>query len=255
MRAVRLHGIGRLTVEDMAPPPPPAAGEVKVKVLAAGICGSDLHNFQHGLWLSRVPVTPGHEFTGEVVAVGAGVADFGVGDRVVADSRAPCRRCDACTAGRHNLCRSLGFVGEVCDGGFAEETLLPAAGLLRVDAGVPPEVAALSEPLAVALHGVRRLDPAKGEPILVAGGGPIGGLTCLMLNHLGFGPVLFAEQQVLRRELVAEVTRARAVELNADAVAAATGGRPLRFAVEATGAGAVLDQLIAISRRRSRAVG
>lgn len=103
MRAVRLHGIGRLTVEDVAPPPDPGAGEVKVKVLAAGICGSDLHNFRHGLWLSRVPVTPGHEFMGEIVAVGAGVANVKIGDRIVADSRAPCGRCDQCASGRQNL--------------------------------------------------------------------------------------------------------------------------------------------------------
>lgn len=246
MRAVRLHGIGRLTVEDIAAPPDPGAGEVKLRVLAAGICGSDLHNYRHGLWLSRVPVTPGHEFTGDIVAVGAGVTGLHVGDRVVADSRAPCGACEACAAGTLNHCRSLGFVGEIRDGGFAEETLLPAAGVLRVDKSIPPEVAALAEPLAVALHGVNRLAPVKGEPIFVAGGGPIGGLTCLVLDHLGFGPVLFAEQQELRRKLVADATRARAVELDADDIAAAAGRKPIRFAVEATGAGPVLDKLISL---------
>lgn len=140
----------------------------------------------------------------------------------------------------------MGFVGEVCDGGFAEETLLPASGILRVDAGVAPEIAALAEPIAVALHGVRRLDAAQGEPILVAGGGPIGGLTCLVLDHLGFGPVLIAEQQDARRRLVAQVTGARPIELNADAVTAATGGRSIRFAVEATGAGPVLERLTSL---------
>src|SRR5262249_27522790 len=117
---------------------------------------------------------------------------------------------------------------------------------LRVDSSVPPEVAALSEPLAVALHAIRRLDPAKGEPILVAGAGRGGGLVCLMLDHLGFGPLLFAERQAVGHRLITEQPRAKFVELEAAAVAAAIGGRPLRFAVEATGAGAVLDRLVGL---------
>jgi (R,R)-butanediol dehydrogenase/meso-butanediol dehydrogenase/diacetyl reductase len=246
MRAVRLHGVGQLTVEEVVPPSAPAAGEVRLKVLAAGICGSDLHNFKTGQWLSRLPVTPGHEFAAEVVELGPGVTGLALGDRVVADSRAACGRCPQCLAGRHNLCLSLGYVGEVCDGGFAEEVVLPAKGVLRVDPALPPEIAALAEPLAVALHTIRRLDPAKDEPVLVAGAGPVGGLVCLLLDHLGFGPVLFAERQAERRALVARVTRAKAVELEAASIAAAAGDRPVRFAVEATGAGAVLDRLIGL---------
>jgi (R,R)-butanediol dehydrogenase/meso-butanediol dehydrogenase/diacetyl reductase len=242
MRAVRLHGIGRLTVEEVAPPAAPAAGEVRLRVLAAGICGSDLHNFKTGQWISRLPVTPGHEFAAEVVELGPGVTGLALGDRVVADSRAPCGRCPQCRAGRQNLCLSLGYVGEVCDGGFAEEVVLPAKGVLRVDPALPPEVAALAEPLAVALHAIRRLDPVKDEPVLVAGAGPVGGLVCLLLDHLGFGPVLFAERQAARRALVARVTGAQAVELDA----AAIGDGPVRFAVEATGVGGVLDRLIGL---------
>jgi len=246
MRAVRLHGVGQLAVEDVPVPGPPGDGEVQLKVLAAGICGSDLHNFKTGQWISRLPVTPGHEFAAEVLAVGPGVTQVTPGDRVAADSRAACGECAPCRAGRPNLCLSLGYVGEVCDGGFAEQVVLPAAGVLRVDSSVPPEVAALSEPLAVALHTIRRLDPAKGEPILVAGAGPVGGLVCLMLDHLGFGPVLFAERQATRRRLIAEQTRARAVGLDGADIAAAVGDQPVRFAVEATGAGPVLDRLVGL---------
>src|SRR5215831_9506218 len=246
MKAVRLHGIGDLRVEEVPVPEPPPAGAVALRVLAAGICGSDLHNFRTGQWISRLPVTPGHEFAAEVLAVGAGVTQVKPGDRVVADSRAACGECPQCRAGQSNLCLSLGYVGEICDGGFAEQVVLPAAGVLRVDSSVPPEVAALSEPLAVALHAIRRLDPPKGEPILVAGAGPVGGLVCLMLDHLGFGPLLFAERQALRRRLIAEQTRARAVELDGAAVPAAIGDRPVRFAVEATGVGTVLDTLVGL---------
>jgi (R,R)-butanediol dehydrogenase/meso-butanediol dehydrogenase/diacetyl reductase len=217
MRAVRFHGVGDLRVEDVPAAAAPGAGEVRLRVRAAGICGSDLHNFKTGQWVSRLPVTPGHEFAAEVLDVGAGVVGLKAGDLVVADSRAPCSRCDNCGRPAESLC-SLGYVGEVCDGGFAEQVTLPSAGVLPVAPGLPAEVAALSEPLGVALHVIRRLDPAKGEPVLVAGAGPVGGLVTLLLDHLGFGPLLFAERQQTRRDLITAVSGARAIELEPAAV-------------------------------------
>ncbi len=252
MRAVRLHGVGKLTVEDVPPPASPAAGEVRLRVLAAGICGSDLHNFRTGQWMSRLPVTPGHEFAGEVIEIGAGVSGFTPGDRVVADSRSPCGACAQCRAGRANLCLSLGYVGEVCDGGFAEQVVLPASLLLPVDRTLAPEVAALAEPVAVALHALKRLDPKMQEPILVAGGGPIGGLVALLLDHFGFGPVLLAEKQPRRRALLADVARLRLVELTQQSIAEAAESRPIRFAVEATGVGLVLDTLLGLVQGGAR---
>jgi len=122
--------------------------------------------------------------------------------------------------------------------------VLPARGLLKVDPGIPPQVAALSEPLAVALHAIKRAEPVPGKPVLVAGAGPVGGLACLLLHHLGFGPVLFAERQPARRALVAEVTGAIPVALEADVIAASAGGRPIAAAIEATGVNAVLERLV-----------
>jgi (R,R)-butanediol dehydrogenase/meso-butanediol dehydrogenase/diacetyl reductase len=244
MRAVRFHGVGKLTVETVPLPRAPGAGEVRLKVLAAGICGSDLHNYKTGQWIAALPVTPGHEFAAEVVAIGDGVAGLKPGDRVVADSRVACGLCATCRDGRPNLCLRLGYVGEACDGGFAEAVVLPARGLLRFDAEVAPEVAALAEPLAVALHAIRRAAPRPGDAILIAGAGPVGGLCCLVLKHLGFGPVLFAERQPARRKLVAEVTGAASVELEAEAIAAAAGGKPIGAAIEATGVNAVLERLV-----------
>jgi (R,R)-butanediol dehydrogenase/meso-butanediol dehydrogenase/diacetyl reductase len=247
MRAVRFHGIGKLSVEDIAPPAAPSAGDVHLKVLAAGICGSDLHNFKTGQWIAQLPVTPGHEFTAEVVSVGAGVVGFSPGDRVVADSRAPCGNCEQCRAGRANLCVKLGYVGEVCDGGFAEEVVLPARGLLKVDASVASQVAALSEPLAVALHAIKRAEPLRGKPVLVAGAGPVGGFACLLLKHLGFEHVMFAERNQARRALVEDVTGAAPVELDAVWI-----GQPFDCAIEATGVPAVLDKLIALAGPAAR---
>src|ERR1700756_5336306 len=104
MKAVRFHGVGDLRVEDVAPPGALPSGHVRLKVRAAGICGSDLHNFRTGMWVSRLPVTPGHEFAGEVVELGGEVGDLTLGDLVVADSRANCGSCAHCREGRGNLC-------------------------------------------------------------------------------------------------------------------------------------------------------
>ena len=135
MRAVRLHGVGELRVEEVASPGPPPAGYLRLAVKAAGICGSDLHNYRTGQWISHLPVTPGHEFAATVAELGADVGGFNPGDLVVADSRANCGTCFHCLEGNGNLCLAMGYVGEVSDGGFAEETLLPADRVLRVPAG------------------------------------------------------------------------------------------------------------------------
>lgn len=238
MKAARFYGVGDLRIEDIAPPSALPDDAVRVRVLAAGICGSDLHNFRTGQWIGPLPVTPGHEFCGEVLAIGSAVSRFVVGDRVVADSRVGCGHCAACQSGRHNLCRSLGFVGEVCDGGFAEQVQLPASRLLRVPDTLPAAIAALSEPLGVALRVVNQLNPPPGEPVLIAGGGTIGGLVALLLHHLRGCPLLVAESNPLRLTVLSQVLPLQAVELDHDLPLAAA------YAVEATGVTGVLNQLI-----------
>jgi (R,R)-butanediol dehydrogenase/meso-butanediol dehydrogenase/diacetyl reductase len=246
MRAVRLYGVGDLRVEDVPPPEAPAGDGVLLKVLAAGICGSDLHNFRTGQWISRTPSIPGHELAGEVLAVGPAVTKLAPGDRVVADSRFWCGACPACRRGERNLCERLGYVGEVCDGGFAERLVLPERLLLKVDPALDPAVAALAEPLAVALHAIARLRPAKGAPVLVLGCGPIGGLAALALARSGHGPILLVDRNAARLALLAEVTGGIPLVLERDAIRTATGGAPLRFAIEATGSTAALAQLLPV---------
>lgn len=247
MRAARLYGKGDLRVEDVPAPAIARDDEVRLKVLAAGICGSDLHNFRTGQWITRAPSTPGHEFAAEVLETGAGVTDLHPGDRVVADSRFSCGHCDRCVGGRPNLCRSLGYVGEACDGGFAPEVVLPRRLLLPVDRGVPAEVAALAEPLAVALHAVKRLAPEPGAPVLVTGAGPIGGLAALLLGRAGH-PVRLVERNAARAALVAGVSGAAPVPLDA----AAWDG--VALAIEATGSTAVAGAVLAGIATGGRAV-
>lgn len=238
MKAVRLYAKGDLRVEEIASPGALQAGEVRVRVLAAGICGSDLHNFRTGQWISRSPSVAGHEFAGTITEIAADVTGLAVGDQVVADSRYWCGECAACRAGRRNVCERLGFVGEVCDGGFAEECVLPARLVEPTSPQVRPEIAALAEPLAVALHAVWRLKSEPGEPVLVAGCGPIGGLAALLLSALGAKDILVADRNAARAALVADVAGAKVVDL--DAMEAFS----VRYALDATGNIAVIKRLI-----------
>lgn len=242
MRAIRLYGVGQLRVETIPAPDVLAPSDVCIRVQAAGICGSDLFNFRTGRWISRLPITPGHELAGEIIKVGSDVSNYRLGDVVVADSRVPCGTCKACEGGRENVCQHFGYLGEVCDGAFADFVSLPSVRLLKVPSGVPPWIAALSEPLGVALHLIRRLNPSRNEPILIAGAGPIGGLAAILLDHLGFGPLLIIDRNVDRAKLVTSLTGAEAMPSDAAAIASRTDPG-LRYAIEATGAPAMLSLL------------
>lgn len=245
MRAARLYGAGDLRVEEVAAPAAPGPGEVRIAVRAAGICGSDLHNFRTGQWISRSPSTAGHEFAGVVTGVGDSVTGLAPGDAVVADSRWWCGECEACLSGRPNVCTRLGFVGEVCDGGFAEIAVLPARLVLKHEPGLDPGIAAMAEPLAVALHAVRRQAVPAGEPLLVVGCGTIGGLAALLASRSHGGRLLVSDRNRPRAELVAEATGAAVVELAPASVRAASG-TPLRYAFDATGNAGVLASVLSL---------
>lgn len=239
MKAVRLYAKGDLRIEDVPLPPPPQAGWVNIAVTAAGICGSDLHNYRTGQWISRSPSIPGHELIGKVTALGAGVTDLAVGDRVVADSRFWCGTCKACAAGNPHLCASLGFVGEICDGGFAEAASLPRRLLHRLPETLPDAAAVMAEPVAVAIHAVKRLRADSGAAVLIAGCGPIGGLAALVLAESGHRDIRIADRNERRLARVAEATGAQQMSL----VPGADASR-VSHAIEATGNITVLQNLL-----------
>ena len=244
MKAVRFYGPGDIRVEEIAPPDAIGSDEVRLKVLAAGICGSDIHNFKTGQWISHLPVTPGHEFCGEVIELGHEVVEFSLGDIVVGDSKVCCGKCNFCRSNRSNLCVQLGFVGEVNNGGLAEQTVQPARNLLLVPRGVDPAIASLSEPLAVALHAVKRLAIHEMSSVLVAGGGSIGGLVALVLSALGH-MVLLAELNDDRADLLGTFPNVKRVQLDHSALKELgpdVVGVP--YCVEATGDGKVLERLV-----------
>lgn len=181
MRAAVLHGREDIRIEQV-PVPEAAPGEIIVQVGAALTCGTDLKVFRRG-YHARMIVPPalfGHELAGTVVQAGAGVTEFAAGDRVVALNSAPCGECYFCRRGQENLCDDLLFN----NGAYAEFIRIPARivakNTLRVPDHVPLEHAALTEPLACAVHGFEDSRPRKGDTVAVIGGGPLG----LMILHV-----------------------------------------------------------------------
>ena len=154
MKAAMVYGPGDMRWEEVRTPQP-RAGEVRVRVAACGVCGSDYPRILKGT-AHYYPIILGHEFAGTVDEIGADVQGFQPGDPVVAIPLIPCMECPACKAGQYSLCSGYNFVGSRRSGGYAEYAVVPAANLqkLRTDADLMN--AALLEPATVALHGIRR---------------------------------------------------------------------------------------------------
>jgi threonine dehydrogenase-like Zn-dependent dehydrogenase len=174
MRASVLHGVGDLRVDEK-PVPQPGPGEVLIRVAVCGVCGSDATEFGRGLVLANPPVTLGHEFTGTVASVGAGVSSPTVGATVVCGAGVACGECKPCREGRTNLCRSYTTLGFHHDGGLAGYVTAPANIVLDVtDSGLPLDTLGLTQPMAIGVHAVRRSGLRAGQDAVIVGVGGIG---------------------------------------------------------------------------------
>ncbi len=200
MRVVVYQGRGEVTVEER-PVPDVGPRDVLLEVSHCGICGSDIHFVLEG-W-GRPGAVEGHEYTGQVVAVGSDVTRWAVGDAVVGGPSPRCGTCEYCLAGRPSLCtgRNTPGAGAHQDGAFAEYTLVHEDALLRIPDGLSLRAAALAEPLAVALHGLTRGGVQAGQRLLVTGAGPIGALSVAAARARGVTDVVVSEPHPRRRAL------------------------------------------------------
>jgi 2-desacetyl-2-hydroxyethyl bacteriochlorophyllide A dehydrogenase len=198
VRAVVYQGIGQIEVKDV-PMPEVAADEVLIRVGYCGICGSDVEALHTGMYEPGLVI--GHEFAGTVVAVGHEVTHWRAGDRVVVNDAIPCGACLPCREGRLDGCEDLTMVGVTHDGGLAEYVKVVARGLHRLPDEVTLRQGALVEPLAVALHGVRRSRLEPGDRVLVMGAGPIGLLTLQCALLAGARALAVTEIDPTRAEL------------------------------------------------------
>jgi threonine dehydrogenase-like Zn-dependent dehydrogenase len=181
MRSAIARGAGRMEIEER-PVPQPGDGQVLLRVQRCGICGSDLH-WYHGRYPAP-SVCPGHEISAIVADVGPGVREVKAGDRVAVEGLWSCGSCDACRAGQAQRCKRTQMIGGTVGGGFADYMLQVPRHLFAIPAGVDDEVAALTEPLAVSVHGLRLAGLEMGQRVLVLGAGTIG-LTAIAAARAG----------------------------------------------------------------------
>jgi (R,R)-butanediol dehydrogenase / meso-butanediol dehydrogenase / diacetyl reductase len=174
VKAAVFHGPRDVRIENVADPPPPGTSDVVLEVLRAAICGTDASEWDHGPVLCRPGVVLGHEFVGRVVAVGDGVSDLRLGDRVVSGAGISCGHCSWCRRGRTNLCAEYRTLGLQLDGGLAEFVTSPAAICHQTPEDCDDDAAAMAQPVAVALHALSRVAQSPGEDIAVIGVGGIG---------------------------------------------------------------------------------
>jgi L-iditol 2-dehydrogenase len=199
MKATLFYGPGDLRAVER-PLPAMLPGHVLVRVGACGICGTDRHIF-HGEFATSPPVTIGHEFSGTVEAVAAGVDDLAPGDRVAIDPNIPCGICRPCRRGRIHLCENLRALGVDLDGGFAEYALVPRAQCFALPEGVPLEAGAMVEPLACCLRGIDRAGIVPGDTVAVIGGGAIGQMLAQLARLSGAARLVLSDPVPARRDL------------------------------------------------------
>ncbi|HLW60252.1 MAG TPA: zinc-binding dehydrogenase [bacterium] len=248
------RGPGHVELREV-PEPEPGAGQVRIEVVAAGICGTDIHIFREE-FPSRPPVILGHEFSGRIDRVGPGAEGLAPGDPVVAATAAVrCGRCRYCLTGNVLMCERRLSIGHGVDGAFARYVVVPAEMVHPIPHGVDLRHAALTEPLAVAVHAViERSRVAAGDTVLVSGVGPIGLLVLQVARAEGgrviaAGTARDARRLELARRLGAEVTvDVDAVDLP-EAVREWTRGAGVDAAFECAGAARSLDACLGALRR------
>jgi 2-desacetyl-2-hydroxyethyl bacteriochlorophyllide A dehydrogenase len=217
MRAALFRGIGQLDIVDM-PVPPPGPDQVVVRVAACGICGTDRHIF-HGEFSTHPPVIIGHEYAGEVTAVGEGVTTLALGDRVAIDPNMPCGYCAPCRRGQIHMCQNLTALGVDIDGGFAEYSLVPEAQCYRLPDSLSLLEGAMAEPVACCVHGMELAGVRSGDTVAIIGGGAIGQIMAQLARLQGAGRVIVSDLSAPRRQM--------ALDLGADAIIDPTTDDPL----------------------------
>jgi len=252
MRAAVFKGLGeRLSVETVLPPVP-GAGDLIVAVERCGICGSDLHMTTDPVFGLEPGTVLGHEFAGEVVALGRDVTGFRVGDRVCVPPMQGCGACQACLAGEPGHCPGLALIG----GGYGELTAVQARQAVRMPAGLSASDGALVEPLAVALHGVRESRLRPGGRVVILGAGPIGLATAFWARRMGAAKVVVTDLGNWQEERALAMGATHFVSHAGDHVAAVDGvlcGKA-DIAFECVGAPGMIAQAIDHVRAKGQVV-
>lgn len=258
MRAV-VYDAPRSLVVTEVPTPSAGPGDVRIKVIQTGVCGTDLH-LHDGQFMAAYPLTPGHETVGVVDQIGRGVDCFAIGEHVTINPNASCARCDYCRGGRPILCDELTGMGSNRPGAFAEYVVAPAVQVFSVE-GLPVDTAVFVEPVSCVAHGLDAIQPRQGSNALIIGAGPTGLLLAQLIKHGGAARVTVAAPTAFkldtagslgvdatylmdRADLRGDVERLREL----------TGGHGFDLVVDATGDRNVVEQCVPLTRNGGTAV-
>ena len=257
MKAAVFHGPRDVRIEDVPDPAAPAADEVVLRVIRAAICGTDSSEWDHGPILCRPGVVLGHEFVGRVVEAGAGVADIRVGDRVVSGAGISCGHCFWCVRRRTNLCAEYRTLGLQVDGGLAEYVTSPASICRLVPDACDDDAAAMTQPLAVALHALSRVAQAPDETVAVIGAGGIGSFIIAGASRRAVeGRVVAVDIDADRLATASALGANETVDATgrdlSDLLLERSGGVGFDIVIEASGAPTAPSAAIAGARRGGR---
>jgi L-idonate 5-dehydrogenase len=225
MKSIVIHAARDLRIEDR-PVADPGPGEVQVKLAAGGICGSDLHYYNHGGFGTvrlREPMILGHEVSGHISKLGEGVTGLSVGQLVAVSPSRPCRACKYCDQGQHNHCLNMRFYGSAMpfphiQGAFREVLVADQLQCAPAD-GLSVGEAAMAEPLAVCLHATRRAGEMLGKRVLVTGCGPIGLLCILAARRAGAAEIVATDLSDFTLKTARENGADRTINMASDAEA------------------------------------
>lgn len=256
MKACVLKGIGDLRYVDV-PTPKPVAGEVLLKIRCCGICSSDIDRvFKTGTY--HFPTIPGHEFSGEVVALGEGVDASYLNRHAAVYPLLPCFKCPSCAVGEYARCENYNYFGSRCDGAFAEYLAVPVWNLILLPEELPFAAAAMCEPSAVGLHTVRAAGIQPGDTVVVVGSGTIGLLAAMWARIQGAGQVIIVgrgkERLCAARELGFEHVISTLECDPKEKVSELTEGKGADVALELAGNSATISTAISSVKKGGRVV-
>ena len=254
MKVVFIAEPHSLEIKEM-PAPEAGKGEVLLRVRAAGICGSDMHIYHGTNPLAKYPRIIGHEFAGEIVALGEGVEGLSVGDKVAVDPVTSCGECYACSIGRRNVCERLEVFGVHRDGGFAEYVAIPVANIHKVPSSWSFEKAALVEPFTIAANVLSRTECAGSDRLLIMGAGPIGQVILQAARRLGtacaVSDIVDVRLEKARRLGAELIINPKETSLE-EAVASWTGGKGVPLIIDAVGSPDLFPSLLRMASPAGR---
>lgn len=255
MKAGVFYSKNDLRIEEI-PKPSPKAGEVLIKVKACGICGTDVHIFNgdKGCFPTPAGTVLGHEFSGIVEAVGEGVKEIKVGDRVCVDPNKLCGDCYYCKSGIGHFCENMIGIGTGVNGGFAEYCAVPQSQVYKIADSTSYEAAAMTEPTACCVHGIDMCNISCGDTVAIIGGGMIGMIMLQLAKLSGAGKLIMIEPVAEKRKIAEKLGADLCIDPignDVKKILAENGIKRISAVIECVGKTSTIEQAIAIAGEKS----